>query len=664
MIVGAWGLYYSHDLSQRNPETLFLTQEGLKDYQQFKEVFVEKNSLVIKKMNRNEDLFYSEVEKLTTFCVDECEIITPKSMKRNSEVKNPELIRLESDHYFALLIMDNSDLNIKKILEYTEKSNYWNASDVSFAGIPYTNFLLDKYSQIIQQKLFPAMFILGLVISLVFVRNLWHSLVVYLPCLFSAGFSLLTLKLLHGEMNMVTSIIPLIVFTVCLSMSFHLYFSLKELKSIRSVLSFKWIPFFLMTFTTYIGFLSLAWADISVIREFGLISAHLVLACSLFAVGWYFLFEDYLVFIENSKRRVLNSTLFKFSLGKVVIGMLGILGIICVIVFSPQLPVITDATEYFPKEDKIKEKIIEVTNSVSGIPLVDVQLMLDNNLNSENVKIVEDVERSLYSKYNDKKIAIISNNRLVEMANSFYSGEKRLPQSFESYLLLRGQLPHGLQESYPVEKNYRLTLLGQPMNFHEYRDHLNTLENVLKLKSIKYKINGLHYNLMLSQEAMIGVLTESFLSSALIIFIFSAFFLKTVKKILIFIFVSLLPVALTFGGMKLFGFSINIATVMTFSISLGMVGDSSFHIIYAKEKRFKNFQEYCEAVLYPVVGSGLLLVVCFGMFTFNSFLPIRQFGGILAIVLFLGTIVDLFVLPTLLYGSIYHQKEYDLTPRS
>jgi predicted RND superfamily exporter protein len=75
--------------------------------------------------------------------------------------------------------------------------------------------------------------------------------------------------------------------------------------------------------------------------------------------------------------------------------------------------------------------------------------------------------------------------------------------------------------------------------------------------------------------------------------------------------------------------------------------------------RFKNFGEYHRGVLSPVLASGLLLFLCFGIFTYNSFLPIKQFGGVLAFIMLMGTIVDLFVLPTLLYKSHFHKTSYE-----
>ncbi len=661
VIIGLSALLYSHDLTQKNPETIFLTENSLKDYEVFQRDVVEKHSLVIKKETINKEEFYRHLEKIELLCDGDCEIITQKKLQRAAAAR-PEknvLMKLESNEFVAALVLDKNDEIHKKILRYCESDSYW-STGVSFAGIPYTNYLLDKYSLAIQEKLFPAMFILGFVIAFIFIGSLKNAIVVYLPCLFSAGFSLTALKLINGQMNMVTSIIPLVVFTVALSLSFHLYFSLLELKSLKNVFRVKWAPIFLMMFTTYIGFLSLGWAEISVIREFGVISSQLVLLATIFSFGWYFLWED---FLSEPKKRVkldfFSSKFFAYTLGKGHIWILAVLGILGITLVPGKLDVITDATVYFPKDKQIREKILDVTKSVSGMPIMEVVLDLGHDLAIEDVQRLQELERGLGSLQLSQSYKLISNNALVRKVNYEYSGNDALPDSIAGYYLLRGQLPASLQESYPLESKYRVTVIGNPLNVTEYMKDLEKLSSFLNEKKVKFQINGIHHNLMVSQNAMIDVLLSSFISSAVIIFLFSALFLRSLRYNLIFIFVSLLPVALTFGAMYFLGFSINIATVMTFSISLGLVGDSSFHIIYAKKFRFKNFDEYGRGVLYPVLGSGLLLCVCFGMFTFNTFMPIRQFGGILAIIMLFGTLVDLYVLPTLLYGTKEHKKAYE-----
>lgn len=663
-VAGILSLVYSHDITQKNPETIFLTEKSLTDYKVFKNAVSEKHTLVIKKKTANKEEFYNEFKKIEELCVDECEIITQRKIKSKNLPEIPSrngLMNLESDDYVAALILDNSDETHKKILHLSETAPYWNDELTSFAGIPYTNYLLDKHSRTIQENLFPLMFALGLIISIIFIGRLKNALVVYMPCLFSAGFSLAALEFLNGQMNMVTSIIPLVVFTVSLSLSFHLYYSLMELKNLKTVFKLKWAPIFLMMFTTYIGFLSLGWAEISVIRQFGLISSQLVLFSTLYTFLWYFLWENFLSTQVKKERKklLLFSKVFNYSLKYRAIIVLAIIGLASLILVPTRLEVMTDATLYFPKDKKIREKIFDITKTVSGMPIMEVVIDLKHDFSNADIVKINELENGVLALSLSQPYKILSNNTLVRQVNQDYAKSDSVPQDINAYFLLRSQLPLSLQESYPVETNYRMTILGNPLNGEEYMSDLKKVTDYLDSKNTKHFVNGIHHNLLMSQNAMIGVLASSFVSSAVVIFILSAFFLKSLRNNLIFIFVSLLPVALTFGVIYFLGFSINIATVMTFSISLGLVGDSSFHIIYAKKVRFSNFEEYNRGVLSPVIGSGLLLCSCFGMFAFNDFIPIRQFGGILAIILSLGTIVDLYVLPTLIYKTNEHKKAYE-----
>lgn len=663
-LAGLLALIFSRNLPQRNPETIFLTRSSLEEYKSFQKNVVEKQSLVIKKTTQDKDEFYRQLKSIEDLCGDDCQVLkNPVRVKKGIAQNSSEddLIKFETDHFAAAIVMSDSDQVQKKILKQLESVPYWSDPATSFAGIPYTNYLLDKYSLAIQEHLFPMMFGLGLIIAVLFIGEIKNALVVYLPCLFSAGFSLATLKVMYGQMNMVTSIIPLVVFTVCLSLSFHLYFSIVELKTLKEFFRFKWAPLFLMTFTTYVGFLSLGWAEIQVIRQFGLIAAQLVLFCTFYLLLWYYLFEKTISsqVIKERKELLFFNKLFERSFTKPAILLLAVLGMASIALVPQRLNVVTDATLYFPKDQKIRERIVENTKTVSGMPVMEIVIDLGHDFSADDIPSMNRIEEGLSRLNFTQKYRILGSNSLIKKVNAEYSGNNAVPEDINAWLLLRSQLPLSLQESYPVESKYRMTVLGEPLNVNEYLKDLEVVKTYLQEQKVSYQINGIHHNLMVSQSAMISVLTESFLSSALVIFLFSAFFLRSLKDNLIFIFVSLLPVALTFGVIYFFDFTINIATVMTFSISLGLVGDSSFHIIYAKKIRFKNFKEYNRGVLSPVVGSGLLLCTCFGMFAFNNFIPIRQFGGILAVILCLGTVIDLFVLPTLLYNSSKHKECYE-----
>ena len=103
--------------------------------------------------------------------------------------------------------------------------------------------------------------------------------------------------------------------------------------------------------------------------------------------------------------------------------------------------------------------------------------------------------------------------------------------------------------------------------------------------------------------------------------------------------------------MYLFGLSFNIATVMTYSISLGLIVDSSFHIIHGLDKENLNYDFFFKTIILPVFGGSLLLTIAFLMFSLNNFLPIKEFGICLGMIIFIAMTFDLTILPTIYLGK-------------
>lgn len=672
MAIGFFSLIEGKNLAQRNPETLFLTHESIKNYESFKSSVPEKSHLVLKqsiddfKKKDNlgktaEDRFFFELDHLMKSCPDECELITSRVQNESQLKASPsDFLHLKGDHFLAAVIIADKEELLKNLLDLAFKNSYFNDSKLShWAGISYTNYLLDFYSKSIQETLFPLMFVLGFFITFYFVKGFLESLILYLPCLFMAGLSLLTLKWLYGEMNMVTSIIPLINFTITLSLSFHVFFSMKEYQSLSKLIKQKWKPIFLMMFTTYIGFVSLITAEIKVISQFGLVASSLVLLATTLTYLWYWSFESIIIKSKNQGRVFHFQTLFKKSLTLPLIIFLIMTSIISVIVLPKQLALVTDATEYFPKDSKFKSDILDVNDTVVGMPLTEILISLPRELDYELIKKLELMENQIIEVNKSKSIHLLSNIQMIKNANSKYSNQESLPSNAPAFFALRSKLPFSLQESYPVEKDYRLTLLGNPKNVDQYKEDLKKTESILNFHNLKYQVSGLNHILMLSQESMIDILYKSFFSGFLVVFLSTVFYLKNGKLLIAFLIVSLVPIFSAFLFMYLMNYSLNIATVMTFSIALGLVGDSAFHIIHAKLNPFKSFHDYSLAVLTPVLISGLLLFICFASFMLNSFIPIKQFGGILSFIILTGMLLDLYVLPSLIYRSTHHEDAYN-----
>lgn len=432
-------------------------------------------------------------------------------------------------------------------------------------------------------------------------------------------------------------------FVINLSLALHLFHTIKELKSFKLALREKCRPIILMVLTTFIGFISLISSDLEVIRSFGMLTAALMLITSLFTVFYLYACSLFIDTSTLTHPKALESLLPRRVLKIKEITMISILSLIIGFLSFPSINIITDATQYFPKKSKIRENIIDVTKDVSGVPILEV---LIENQGDQNIDFLNKILKVETKLINNQKISLLSNNQLIKKINMTYSKVDNIPQMRLAYLSLRSRLPSNLQESYPIENRYRITLLGSPLNVEAYEDLVQEVKKVLfEYGFTEIKIDGLYYHLMTAQKKMIETLFKSFLLSLFVISTVAVLYFKKLRVFWVFFIVNIIPVCLSFGLFKLLSLSFNIATVMTYSISLGLIVDGSFHVLHGIHHHSHKSEFYRETVSKPIFIGSLILSLAFMGFALNGFLPIRQFGISLGLIIFIGMFFDLMILP-------------------
>lgn len=653
------GLLYADDLVQKNKETIFLTTDGIKNYQNFKNSFNEKNFIVLKKDFPNKinqkDLttFNDKVEGLKRICNEKCEFITQNTLPQSFN----SLFHLQGDHFLGLLILTSQDeAVVKKVFNEFENSSYWGSfgRDLHLVGVPYTNSLLNKYSESIKETLFPALFVGVLIILIILFRSFKIGFILFFPCLMAASISLSAIKFFFAESNLVTSIVPLLMFVINLSLVLHLFYTTQEKNNFLLALKEKLKPTLLMVLTTFIGFLSLYFSDLKAISIFGVLSAFLIVISAFACISWLYIC-DRSIGINNKfiKSSIDLSPYFKnFFSGKIIL-LLSFASIVFGTFSFQKISILTDATQYFPESSGIKESIQNVSTTIAGSPLVEIVIHDDNEFTIDKLKNIDEleieIERSL--RETDPHYKLLSINFFVKKGNESYTGTAKIPNHILSYSTIRAKVPEAIKEGFPLEKDYRISILGPPMNVAKFEILLNSLKKILDGQKVTHSFNGLYYHLMIAQKQMISTLFVSFLFSLIIISFIAFLTFKKIKIFFIFMFVNIIPVFLSFILLKIFGLSFNIATVMTYSISLGLIVDSSFHIIHALERKDITYKYFYNTVAKPVLGASLLLCACFFMFSLNEFLPIKQFGICLGIIIFIGMIFDLKILPAIYLGK-------------
>ncbi len=654
--------FLTKDLKQINQDDLFLGEQSLESYHRFQEDIEEKSLLVITLQKEVNETNYLKIQKIQSDFQKKYPQIEFRSFNdiyfkkiRSKEFNPTREFWKANQGKLQLQLMREEDISLLAAWEPKARqidflkeitSNY---PELSYSGVPYINFLLDHYAENIKTKIFPLVFITALILTLFITRNFILSILLFLPSLTVFQMTLYMIQLIYGSLNLVTSIVPVLIFVIGISLVFHLYFSFRETMNLKLTFEEKGKPIVMMLLTTMVGFGSLYFGPIVVIKQFAITCVLGLFLSSSFLIGFFALFSH--IYPKDIKIWGFGPRYFRRSLSYGQIIAISGFFLLAGFFSLPRIDVLTNAVNFFPKHDSSRKDLLEIGESVLGLPLYEIVFKNENSFTYKDLLIFEKMEKELSAKFPELKL--YSLNTFIREANFLYSGQDSLPPLPISYFTLRSQLPSELNLAYPFGESYRITLLGLPLEAIEYEKKMKGIQEILG-SNYRVLFNGLYYNLMKTHGHLISVLGKSFVLTILIISALAWILFRSYKYFFIFLFINLMPIACTFIFMFLTGLTINVASVMTFSISLGLVVDSTFHYLFALRGRGK-YDNYYLTTLIPIVASSFLLVFSIGVLGFESFIPVKHFGISLSFALFVGMLFDLYVLPTLIQGKTLRQ---------
>ncbi len=655
---------WSRDLSMNNAEHLFMTRSAASDYQLFRELVGERRVLAVKieldhDMNDQEYLqlrngiaalktnypepdfqwldFHSTYQKKIgdgTFVEARRFWTTEKNL----------LLPLFADRHGGFVIMIDwnvSDTKIAALTSAIQNSSSFKIGHIAMAGLPWVNLKLNEYAADIKMILMPVMFIVCFLLTWFLIVSLPSTILLIIASVFALSSSMAMIKALYGSLNMITAVVPLRVFVVNLTVCFYVYFSAIKYQSFRTAITTKWRPIAMGLVATALGFGSNAISSIPAVREVAIVAmmALIFAGISSMTILWLVdpIWQKYLSF---PKTRLHYSTLaagFAPWSKRTKIILLSCLALLT-IASIPQIPILTDATQYFPAKSGIKADLDHVENGFLGTPVFEVVLKKSDNtdFNFEDFMLLAPIESTLISKLGTP-YKILSLNALGREANRLFSGIDTIPGNKFAWTTLMGGLPAQVRSSFPSGQAYRISLLGKALNHDIFlRDQSILWSELAKLpSSYRFEISGLNFNLMRSQEELIQILLLSFVGSFLVILALFYLFFRNFKTTLRFGIWTLAPMLFGICMARLLGFSLNIATVMSFGVALGMVISGLIHIAY-ETYHSNDPQKLHDETLLPIAAATIVLTLGFGLFGFNQFLPIHQEGILVASMIVAG----------------------------
>ncbi|NRA46014.1 MAG: hypothetical protein HRU09_13765 [Oligoflexales bacterium] len=670
-------ILYTLDLGQENSEELFLSEEGLESYQTFQNQITEHQVLVAQ--YEKEPIDVADWDALNKLVLAIKEKFPAVLVFNASEVygsgwdyssldtelsffyKHPQpmLPLLGKNHQVLLLALPKSFevQQVSDLIDFLKKRKELGIA--SFSGLPYINHTLNEYADSIRFTIFPLMFLVSFLLSMFICGSFINGLIVFLPSLLATFISLSTIKFFFSSMNMISSIVPLMMSVVNLFSAYHLFYACKSSQSWLEARKKKILPIGLMIVTTAIGFGSLGVSDIAVIRQFAILCASLIFITFSLNIIWFWLCFTLIQKEKNQEPlvyRIFPSRIFATGMSYRSIILVAVASCILAILMGPRIPFLTDATAYFPKGSHLRDSIRRVEKKFMGNPTFDLLLRSKqgNPFSFKELKEISDLEKELTNEFSGE-YRILSRNAMVMEGNELYSGQGSLPNNKFAYQNIEGSITPELRQSFPREEAYRIALMGTSLNKDVFEDHKKRIAANKLLQKFNWEFNGLHYQMLEAQNNLIGILFKSFLISLGLISLIAFSYFRNGMVFLVFLMVNMIPVMASIVFMTIANLSINIATVMAFSISLGMIVDSTIHLTYDISNKVP-WETFYKTTLIPVVASSILILISFILFGLSDFLPIWQIGVLLSFSISIGFIMDLFVLPTLLLKSKYYDK--------
>jgi hypothetical protein len=576
---------------------------------------------------------------------------------------------------------------------------------VRMGGPPVDNVAIDVEGERMLITLMALSAVVGVTLAWWYLRDVRLTAMVFVGGVYSAAICLAIVHALGGRINSVLLTMPSVVYTAGLSAAIHIINYYRHVRvqtglpgSAERGLKAAWIPCTLSAGTTSLGLISLCTSQLVPIRNFGFYTAVGVMV----TLGFMFLYlpsalqiwppnlhhdphADEMSPLDPEHRRRMRWLGAHFIARPGLIWTVFIVtGIVCGTGLYRAKTTINLMSLFSPDAEIIHSyRWLEAELG----PLVPMEVVIRLDKDQTNLSFVERIE--LVDRV-QSAIETIPNVGSAMSAATFapdLSPPKRggglrgvlLNESSYRKVLDKRLLAHRedfVRDAYLAndpEKNqelWRISLRVAALADVDYgafiddiREKVNPLLDQARHEGVK-GLDGATYTgltpvVYMAERALLNGLVESFFGAFVMIAAVMSIVFRNIRGGLFTMLPNVWPVAVVFGLMSWVGLPLDIGTMMTASVAMGVCVDDTVH--YANWYRIATRLGLAgrdAAVMAFENSAGAIyqstIIVALGLVTFalSSFMPTRRFGLLMCTLLAFGLVADLVLTPAMLAGSI------------
>ena len=565
--------------------------------------------------------------------------------------------------------------------------------DFYHTGIVFMNNAFAVSAQNDAETLVPMMFLAIVLMMWLLLRSLAGTIatvvIIFITIIATmgiagwAGFFLST-----ASVNVPTLVMTLAVadcIHVIATMTYGLRQGMNKREALEYSMRLNVMPIFVTSFTTAIGFASLNFASVPIIRDLGTLTA--LGAMLAFAFSVVILPAMLMVLPMRTHKLAESKSRFMQDLGNWVVThhrtLLPATFAFCVGVgvftFNNQINDI--ATDYFDESTAFRQSTDFQTENLSGMSSVDFALFTEQESGINNPATLKDIETFanwLREQPEVDHVVTITDtfNRLNKNMHGDDESYYRLPEEKDlaaQYLLLyEMSLPYGLDlnNQLNIDKSAtRITVTMQNLGSKEFTDFDQRAHQWIKHNAPELRITSGSPNIMFAyvgEENMASMIRGTLLA-LLIISVLLVFALRSWRMGAISLLPNLLPAAVGFGAWGILNGQINMGLSVVMSMSLGIIVDDTVHFLSKYWNARKEGMNAEEAVRYAFLNVGralwittLVLTVGFSVLSMSEFLLNEDMGKLTAIIIVFALAIDFLFLPSFLI--VFDKKPIAPTP--
>lgn len=428
--------------------------------------------------------------------------------------------------------------------------------------------------------------------------------------------------------------------------------------------------------TTALGLLSLATSDVVAVRTFGIGAAIGVMFDVLISLV---LVPTLLMWMPPPKARPPQDTWFRRPLeraGRLAFGhwrlMLGGAAIVAVlsVLGVMQLRVDTNHINFFPSDHPITTSAQVIDRELSGIYTFDVLIEgpAESMQTPDTLQRMARLSEQLQALPNVRKVTSLAD--YVKRVHQQLSGGKAeaavIPESPEAVaqeLFVFGLSDEGRSELARLAASdysrarisVKLASMSSDVVFAQIDQAEQLARTAFDGTGLQTDVTGSGRIFATLDHYMVDSQLSSFATAFVTVFAVIFLIFRSVRFGLLGILANVLPIVIVMGVMGWLDISLNIATIMVASVTLGIVDDDTIHFISRYRREAEAGAETGDAVALAAMHEGraalttaIINTVGFGLLAFSPYRPTAWFGGLLALTMAVAFLTEVLLVPAVI----------------